>query len=691
MCEAFEEKLEKINHFKHFEDMVSGLEMKGRVWKKYMDFKEKKSSLGSILIGVLREWLWRFLRKVDAEIINKIALAVKQSATSRTELLDTVHNFSGKSVPNKVIESLKLGSNFVVHTKMNEIDARRKMESELLSFLMKYRRYIERKESINCEDLQAWLKIAIDETEVKTHNEFYSSLLCFSAIDMGIGKRIGDGKGPEFMKLDRMGVAVVEADKGMGICLINIEDLVIADQDLVNEMGGVKCIGKSTEDMKNELVEKAEEFERSLDAESKKFLRTYYGSRYEKMSDSELPFLKVRPKLHKLSELQLQNKDAKELKYRPVVDASRTPLGSYSQCLMEYLRDLMRKAEAKYFDGDGTMLKNGHAMRETIDKLAKSEEKLSMILTTADLSSAYTFIYLENLLIAMNFLGSQLGIPEWKRKFQEGVATLVLNNSVIETTDGIFKLNSCLPMGLSCSGECMDVVLLVAELVLLGKVEAEKVPGFLDQYGGIKPEPMQGEAETFHTYKRYRDDTFSCFSPKKTKACMEFMMILGRAFIPTLDINIEMSNYVGTFLDVKFIKRFSGTGFETFLKRKGKFPITFCHESSNTSNSIVRSIVSGEILRHRRLTSNRIIQTANDECLVLELESRGYKESFLKKIVQERIQKIGSEYNHKYVRNKMRENPEGLVYGAVSVFDEEWNTHYKLHRLLKQSMPIGVR
>ena len=40
------------------------------------------------------------------------------------------------------------------------------------------------------------------------------------------------------------------------------------------------------------------------------------------------------------------------------------------------------------------MLKNGHAMRETIDKLAKSEEKLSMILTTADLSSAYTFIYL---------------------------------------------------------------------------------------------------------------------------------------------------------------------------------------------------------------------------------------------------------------------------------------------------------
>ena len=70
---------------------------------------------------------------------------------------------------------------------MNEIDARRKMESELLSFLMKYRRYIERKESINSEDLQAWLKIAIDETEVKAHHEFYSSLLCYSAINMGGG------------------------------------------------------------------------------------------------------------------------------------------------------------------------------------------------------------------------------------------------------------------------------------------------------------------------------------------------------------------------------------------------------------------------------------------------------------------------------------------------------------------------
>ena len=661
------------------------------MWKRTSEYEKTMMDFGSMLIRVLKEWLWRFLRRIDSEIVNKIAVAIKETARERTEIFDTVHDFSGKTIPSNIIQNLKLGSNFVVHTKMKESEARSKMEGELLSYLLKYRRYIEKKATISENDLHKWLITAIDLAEKdSSHHEFYSSLMCYSAIDMGVGKRRLDGKCPEFTKLDEIGVVVIEADKNMGICLINIVDLVKADSDMVKELGGEKLFQKNAEDLKAELVKAAQKFEEELDDESKKFLNVYYSDRLDKILNSELPFLKVRPKLHKLSNKQLNDKKAEDLKYRPVVDASKTPLRSYAQCLMEYLRDIIRRVDKKFFGGDGTMLKNGHAFKEIIDKLSKSDCS-SICYIIADLSSAYSFIFLENLLVAMNFLGKQLEIPEWKIKFQEGIASLVLNNSLIETTEGIFKLNSCLPMGLCTSGECMDVVLLLAELVFLSKINAENIIGFTEQYGEITPGNLSEEDSSFLTYRRYRDDTFSCISLKDIKSPEGPINLLGKAFIPSLDFNIELSMYVGTFLDVKFYKRFSGEGMETLVRRKGKYPISFCHSNSNTSDSIVRSIVNGEILRHRRLTSSRKLQLANDESLVLELVSRGYNKEFLRKIVRQRIVKIGQDYNRKLVRYKCRENPDGIVFGAVSVFDEEWNTHYKVHRLLKQCLPIGVR
>ena len=690
ICEGFRDDCETMDHFKMFEKMINQLQLTGRIWKKTVEYQGKEMNQGTMLCEVLREWFWRFMRKVDAEIVQKIAHALKVSTLRRTKIVDTVHDFSKKYIPQNIIESLKLGSNYVVHTNMNESDARLKMEGELLSYLVKYRRYIENKESILKDSLNDWLAAALNNTDCNTvHHEFYSSLLCHSKISMGVGKRVQHGNKPEFKKLDSMGVVVVEADKGMGICLLNIEDLVKADKAMVTELKGLKLTGKNSDGIKAELHEVAILFESDLDVESKRFLNTYYGERMVNIIDSELPFLKVRPKLHKLTSPQLERKDSNDLKYRPVIDASRTPLRSYAKCLMGYLRDLIRRVDDKFFNGNGTMLKNGHEMRSIIDKLNKSDEKRKYF-AIADLSSAYTFIYLENLMIAMNFLGGQLGIPEWKIRFQEKVATIVLNNSIIETTEGLFKMGNCLPMGLCTSGECMDVVLLLSELVLLGKIKAENIPGYLQQYGENKPESMM-ENTAFLTYKRYRDDTFSCLSREEDKSFIDPLNLLGRTFLPTLDINIELTMFVGTFLDLKFYKRFSGQGMETLVKRKGNFPITFCHGSSNTNNSIVKSIVNGEVLRHRRLTSSRILQVANDECLILELISRGYSKDLLRKIVQERIVSIGEQYNQNFVRRKGRENPEGLVYGAVSIYDEEWNTHYKVHRLLKQCLPNGVR
>ena len=96
-------------------------------------------------------------------------------------------------------------------------------------------------------------------------------------------------------------------------------------------------------------------------------------------------------------------------------------------------------------------------------------------------------------------------------------------------------------------------------------------------------------------------------------------------------------------------------------------------------------------MRHRRLTKNRTLVKANDEALVIELQSRGFKKEYIEKLIRKRIMNIGEDYNHQYVRRKAREEPEGLVFGAKTIHDEEWNTHHKLHKILKHSLPINVR
>ena len=58
---------------------------------------------------------------------------------------------------------------------------------------------------------------------------------------------------------------------------------------------------------------------------------------------------------------------------------------------------------------------------------------------------------------------------------------------------------------------------------------------------------------------------------------------------------------------------------------------------------------------------------------------------------ESRINQIGEEYNVKLSRREAKKRPEGLVYGAKTEYDQEWNTHHKLKMILKHSLPEGVR
>ena len=57
--------------------MIKGLELKGRNWKKVVEYEERQMDQRAMLVEVLREWLWRYMKKVDSEIVSKISRAMK--------------------------------------------------------------------------------------------------------------------------------------------------------------------------------------------------------------------------------------------------------------------------------------------------------------------------------------------------------------------------------------------------------------------------------------------------------------------------------------------------------------------------------------------------------------------------------------------------------------------------------------
>jgi hypothetical protein len=81
----------------------------------------------------------------------------------------------------------------------------------------------------------------------------------------------------------------------------------------------------------------------------------------------------------------------------------------------------------------------------------------------------------------------------------------------------------------------------------------------------------------------------------------------------------------------------------------------------------------------------------NDECITKELISRGYKEGFIRKSVDFRISQITRMYDQNLQLRNSKEVPEGLVYGAKTIYDEEWFTHDKLRLILRIALPEGIK
>ena len=573
---------------------------------------------------MMNKWWTSFLLRLDEILELRVSDAIMDSSVKRCKIDGIVFNFSTIEVDEDLKRMLNLGGNFVVHNEiMNESAARSKFENELFIYAKRYRACIEQKREINEYYFVDWIKEAVKDS-VGLHAKFYSDLLEMKQIGLS-RRRFGFCNNHDFTKLDQQNIVVVECDKNCGIAIMDVERMKFEDKKMIKELGGVKWDNYEEEDIKVHLDSVIKKFEEDLDDDAKKFLNIYYPERKYLVEDSVLPFLKLKAKIHKLSEEQLKARNVEALKFRPVIDSSRTAFQQYSDAIMNFSSELTRRLVDKFFNGKSPLAKNGQQVAKLLQSMNK-ENTSGTYFAISDLSSAYSYIYLENLQYSVKFAAREVGIPDWKTTMYNRMIEMVLGNSFVQTSVGIYKLSmsSCLPMGLGMSGEALDLVCMTAEVNLFGKVIAPEFSrcSELEPFWEISDEAKL--MESVKKYLRYRDDTFTYGSLSEEGNLRRTVNALGSAFLTTLDLNVNLSHFVGSFLDCFFYKKLTGEGFVTFVRRKGNFPVTFQHADSNSGDSVVRSIISGEVLRHRRLCSTEGLANVNDDCLRKELESRGY-------------------------------------------------------------------
>ena len=698
--EKFFDGLEECNVKKIFDEMKE--DVKDEKWTAekvfFMDELIEKIEVVGVLFNDITLEMGAWLDKRIEEVIVK---SIRDGCNRRCKIEEFVFNFTDVEVGEEILHMLSLGANFVIDGVWDCYEARKKYEHELLEYLRLYRRYIEKKDMILEENLSEWLRVARRESvSGSKHKNFYVSVSwIYNSQWM---KKLKNGRDETMgcLELDQKGVVVVEADKSCGICLLKVSDVKDADKRMIEELGG-NIVNLETVHVEKIIISRIHQFESSLNEVQRLYLNEKFPSRLDGFEDAVLPFLKIRPKVHKMSKEELKHRDISNLKYRPVIDASRSCFKASSRILMEYCRELIDLVKEKLMNRSKWMVKNGHEVANYFKSL-KEERNEAKIFTVADMSSAYSYVYLKDLIVAMELIGKKVGIPYWKRHLGLKVATLILKNSYVETSWGVYQLGECLPMGMGMSGEALDVVCLLSELVAEGQFELRDVPsvngqykviiedGFVDAEGRLNCELLNS---SFDKYWRYRDDTLSKLELTEGVNMKHMMNYLGSIFLESLQMEMKLSCLVGSYLDVVFYKKISGRGYETLVRRKFEYPVTFVHASSSMSDKIMKNIIDGEILRFKRMCSIREYFKVNLDCLVSELESRGFKMRRILELVRDRLSRISVGYEEgTWIKKDERiAEREGIVYGSKVIYDDVWGTHQKLMKVLICSLPFGVR
>jgi hypothetical protein len=97
-------------------------------------------------------------------------------------------------------------------------------------------------------------------------------------------RRFSTDGNPDFRKLDKEEIAIIECDRNCGIAILDIKEVVDGDERMVEELRGGKCEGQPESEVKMAINSAINNFEKKLSSTSSKYLNTYYPNKKQTLS-----------------------------------------------------------------------------------------------------------------------------------------------------------------------------------------------------------------------------------------------------------------------------------------------------------------------------------------------------------------------------------------------------------------------
>ena len=113
---------------------------------------------------------------------------------------------------------------------------------------------------------------------------------------------------------------------------------------------------------------------------------------------------------------------------------------------------------------------------------------------------------------AVEHLGAVCDLAAWKIEFIISTCRLILENNFIESSSGIFKLKPCLPMGMTASPICLDIVGLSSEVKKLSNPIQSLPSPSCSISKLLQSNQIVVRCEILKDYMRYQDDTNALLS-----------------------------------------------------------------------------------------------------------------------------------------------------------------------------------
>ena len=513
---------------------------------------ELKKKLEAIKQVVVEGHQWIFSR-VEAHVRGVISDAVYKKSVKRSKMEVMLYSFVDGEVPDSVKDLFKNGMDSVPSCKLSKKEIEDRVEDALLEFLMRLgRRRFYGYCVVQTNSVEGWMRkvksMRLGNEADKFVGDLENSLPGLRAeLDLVYKDVEIESKEKLTRDLEQKDWVLVMCDKNMGMSLFTLETMRKADENLMEQLGAIKMINKTKEEIVETVVMEIKQFEKDLTLEQQEYMNSAFGSRCISMGTVSFPFLKSLHKIHKMSEDEINNKNLSVLKFRPVVDAKSWLTKGYAEVAMQ----MMREANSLLVMQSGPVMekmkpKNGWIFA-VYNREYKVEEEFDVVVQ-ADIEVAYTNISDTMIKRDIGIVSRFVGFEEWKINLMKKLVDLVLDQNFAETSGGLYKFKKVLPMGYKLSGEALDIVALAEEMMILfhlgGDLEKRMKIGELKNYpvdlvdNNVDRELSMSKG--VKSFSRYVDDVHSNISGTK-EDILHGILAVGYMYPETLVISMELN------------------------------------------------------------------------------------------------------------------------------------------------------